>query len=97
VEQIAVGGVDLDKVETGGVGALGGEAEGLNGGVDAAWSRSLGNGVSGREGDGAGATGCQPPSSGLNKRSPVKGTDMLALRPAWASWMPARMPWEWRN
>ena len=97
VEQVAVGGVDLDEIEAGGEGAEGGEAEGFNGGVDGGLVEGLGDGVGRGKSDGAGSDGLPTTFSGKSRRSVEKGGDMLALRPAWASWMPARAPWEWRN
>ena len=47
VEQVAVGGVDLDEVKAGGKGAAGGKAKGLNGGVDTGVIEGLGNGIGG--------------------------------------------------
>ncbi len=43
-------------------------------------------------GTGLGATGTQPPASGAIGAPPSQGTAQLALRPAWAIWMPGTAP-----
>ena len=53
MEQVAVGGVDLDEVEAGGKSAACGLGEGADDGVDAGAIERLGHGVVGCEGDGA--------------------------------------------
>jgi len=55
VEQIAVGGVDFNEVETGSEGAFRGTAEGLDDGIDAGLIERLWDGVVGCEGDGTGS------------------------------------------
>jgi hypothetical protein len=57
VEQVAVGGVDFDEVKAGGKGAAGSKAKGFDGGLDGVPIEGLGNGVSGRKGQGAGGYG----------------------------------------
>ncbi len=57
VEQVAVGGVNLDEVEAGAEGALGGLDEGGDEHLDSRGVEGLGDGVSGREGDGGGSDG----------------------------------------
>jgi len=89
VEEVAVGGVDLDEVETRGLGAFRGGCEVGDDLVHAGAIEGGGDGICLVEADGEGATGCQPPSDGGMVRFCSHGTDMLALRPAWASWVPA--------
>jgi len=55
VEQVAVGGVDFDKVESSGEGTEGGQAKGLDGGGDAGVVEGPGDGVAGGKGDGRGS------------------------------------------
>jgi hypothetical protein len=43
-------------------------------------------------GIGLGASGTQPPSSGATGLPPSHGRCELALRPAWANWMPGTAP-----
>jgi len=57
VEQVAVSGVDFDEVEACGEGADGSEAECLDGGGEAGLIEGLGDGVTGRKGDGRGGNG----------------------------------------
>lgn len=64
VEQIAVGGVDLDEVEARGEGAFGGTGEGVDHAVDSGLIERLRNGVVGCEGNGAGAEGLPSPFAG---------------------------------
>jgi hypothetical protein len=92
VEQVAVGGVDFDEVEAGFEGAVRGLAKGFDDGVDAGLIESRGDGVGGGKCEGAGRDGLPAAFRGVERRSPVKGADMPPLRPAWASWMPARAP-----
>jgi hypothetical protein len=67
VEEVAVGGVNLDEVEAGVVGAMGGLREGVNNGVDAGLVEGLRNGVVRREGNGAGTEGLPAAFVGLKE------------------------------
>ncbi len=58
-----------------------------------AWSSGTGGGSPSLNGIGLGPTTVQPPSSGVFRRAPpFHGRSQLALRPAWASWIPATAP-----
>ncbi len=63
VDEIAVGAVDFDDLETGGEGAAGGGGEGVNQGFDFGGGEGVGDGVAIAEGDGAG--GHHLPAVGL--------------------------------
>ncbi len=98
VEQIAVRGVNLNKVKMRGQGPMRGLSKGLRNGRKSvgglkAWAGSIPGQKPGRWAPRL----ASHLSAGSNRRSPVNGTDLLPLRPAWASWMPARTPWEWRK
>ena len=73
VEQVAVGGVDLDEVETSVVGAMGRSREGVNNGVDAGLIESLGRGVVGCEPDGTGAEGLPSAFAGVEQAFASEG------------------------
>ena len=93
VQQVAVGGVDLDHPEAGVPGALGRVDEGVDDAVDARGVERLGHRIVVVEGDGAGRD--RRPAAGrlgAPGRAPAQGRSVLALRPAWASWMPATAP-----
>ena len=66
--------------------------EGLDHGRDLALGELVRRRVAGRRGSRSAPTGGQPPSCrGRRRRRPTDGA-CSALRPAWASWMPAAAP-----
>ena len=98
VQQVAVRGVQLDQVEARRDRPAGRGREGLDDLGDAvARSSSAGSSRSPGKPSGDGATGRQPPASSATAPRPSHGTWLDALRPACASWMPARAPWPCRK
>ena len=89
VEEIAVGGVDLDEVEAGGEGAMGGGGEVGDDLVHAGAVESGGDRVGFVEAKCGGGDRLPATFSGRDGAGRFPRTAMLALRPAWASWMPA--------
>ena len=85
VQQVAVGGVNLNQVEAGLQRSARSLLKSLDHRFDSSLVKRLRNGVASEKANALGATGCQPPSPGPSSRSPVKGALMLPLRPAWAS------------
>ena len=74
VNQVAVGGVDLDEVKAGGEGAMRGLGEGVDDGVDSGLIEGLRYCVAGGEGDGAGRDGLPAAFLGRwSSRSPANG------------------------
>ncbi len=97
VEQVAVGRVDLDDAEAGrrARGAAAASKASTIASIPA-WSRGMGTGSPSEKGIGLGPTTGQPPASGVFRLAPpFHGRSQLALRPAWASWIPATAPCEW--
>ncbi len=59
-------------------------------------SKARGTGLPVSNGTALGPTTFQPPAAGVSSPAPpFQGRSQLALRPAWASWMPATAPCEW--
>jgi hypothetical protein len=92
MEQVAVGRVQLDEVEPGPDGPVGGGGERGEDALDAIAIQGERLRALRTEGDGAGADDW--PTT-LGEPPPRQGTSVLALRPAWASWMPAAFPCVW--
>ena len=93
VEQVAVGAVDLDEVEAGARGALGGGGPGADEALDAVLVEGLRHVPARCEGDGRRCHGLPGVFVGAERaRRPCQGRLTEALRPAWPSWMPKRVP-----
>jgi hypothetical protein len=67
VQEVAVGGVDLDEVEAGCMSAVSGLREGVDDSIDAGLIEGLGNGVIRCKGDGAGTEGLPAAFAGTEK------------------------------
>jgi hypothetical protein len=93
VEQVAVGGVDLDRVEPGGDGRRAASANALTTSASSGRVSGVGSAYPSNA-TGEGATAVHPPSeAGIVPCSGAHGRYVEALRPAWASWTPIGAPW----
>ena len=93
--EVAVGGVDFGEEEACGGGALGGGGEVGDDFVHAGAVESVGEGVFVVKAEGGGGDDVGPATfvrAEMVCEGVTQGAVMLALRPAWASWMPGTLP-----